>query len=99
MLQAAAIAALSAGQRAAFGPAVGCLLKRALYSTTAKDDYSLVLSKAMELSAETVAAPLPPGEGGITFGVPLETFKRKVCSCSSTSSSRSTYRRGSINGN
>ena len=37
------------------------------------------MTEAMQLSKESVSAPLPPGEGGITFGVPLETFKRKVC--------------------
>jgi hypothetical protein len=36
------------------------------------------MNKAMEVSTECASAPLPPGEGGITFGVPLETFKRKV---------------------
>ncbi|GBF90267.1 hypothetical protein Rsub_02373 [Raphidocelis subcapitata] len=56
----------------------GSLLQRALFSSSAKDDYAIVMSKAMEVSTEAVSAPLPPGEGGITFGVPLETFKRKA---------------------
>lgn len=41
-------------------------------------DYSLVMAQAAELSVETASPPLPAGEGGITFGVPLETFKRKA---------------------
>lgn len=56
----------------------GGLLQRALFSSSAKEDYSLVMNKAMEVSTECASAPLPPGEGGITFGVPLETFKRKA---------------------
>jgi hypothetical protein len=52
-----------------------------LYSTGPKDDYSLVMKQAMEVSTESASPPLPPGEAGITFGVPFETFKRKVFLC------------------
>lgn len=65
-------------------------LQRALYSTAPpaepapapakpkEGDYSLVMAQAAQLATECASAPLPPGEGGVTFGVPLETFKRKV---------------------
>lgn len=36
------------------------------------------MRKAQEVSAECASTPLPPGEGGVTFGVPLETFQRKA---------------------
>ncbi|KIY95819.1 NADH dehydrogenase (ubiquinone) Fe-Sprotein 4 [Monoraphidium neglectum] len=36
------------------------------------------MTQAAQLATETASAPLPPGEGGVTFGVPLETFKRKA---------------------
>ncbi|KAI8463410.1 MAG: NADH:ubiquinone oxidoreductase 18 kDa subunit [Monoraphidium minutum] len=76
MLQAAG-AGLRAG--GAFAPALGSALQRALFSTAATEgDYSLVMAQAAELAKETASAPLPPGEGGVTFGVPMETFQRKA---------------------
>jgi hypothetical protein len=70
--------AAALARASALAPALGCLLQRGAFSTAAKEDYSIVMSKAMEVSTECASAPLPPGEGGVTFGVPLETFKRKV---------------------
>ena len=81
-------AAAALGQRAAtcgsgssssgLLPAALDRLQRALFSTASDNDYSLVMKKAAEVSTECASPPLPPGEGGITFGVPLETFARKA---------------------
>jgi hypothetical protein len=53
------------------------MLQAACYSTKLPDDYSLVLRNAQKELANHVATP--EKEIGLCAGVPLETFKRKVC--------------------
>lgn len=77
MMPAVASALGQAAQRCS-GAAAASRLQRALFSASAGEDYSLAMAKAAEVATECASAPLPPGEGGVTFGVPLETFKRKV---------------------
>lgn len=45
------------------------------YSAAAKSDYRLVMKEAHALAEQS---DLPPQETAYTFGVPFETFTRKV---------------------
>jgi hypothetical protein len=62
---------------------------------SSSQDYSLVIKQAAELSKDVESAP--PGEYGATYGVPLETFERKVglvARCRLRSWSMQTHYRG-----
>ena len=51
------------------------LLQAACYATKAEPDYSLAMKNASEVATADKHAP---GEVGMSYGIPLETFKRKV---------------------
>jgi hypothetical protein len=65
-------------------------LQVACYATKPEQDYSLTMKSASEIAtAEYVA----PGEVGMSYGIPLETFKRKVGQPVETEASQAWSRR------
>jgi hypothetical protein len=67
-----AVGLLPSAAQHALRQASGC----AAYYATAPPDYGLALRQADAIAKDV--EPTPPGEVAATYGVPLETFKRKV---------------------